>query len=272
MVQSVVYIDGALERLDPDDRGLSYGDGLFETMLADGGRIRWLDYHLDRLAEGCRRLAIEPLEREQAVAEILRRVPGAGTSVVKLLLTRGCGPRGYAPPADPVVNVMIRATPFEVGTGYFKPVRAALLALRLSESEILAGIKHLCRIEQVLAQLELRSRALEEGVLLSRSGKVVGCTSSNLFLIRDAEVLTPKIESAGIAGVMRRVVIEACGLAGIDVREADIDVPMLSQAVGLFQTNALIGIREIVELDGRSLCAGARLGRIREAVRELADA
>src|SRR5690606_21614850 len=99
-METLWLVNGRREAvLDPSDRGLAYGDGLFETMAAHDGRIRWLDYHLERLAEGCRTLGIEPPADGILAAEIAAHLPREGRAVVKLVVTRGPGARGYAPPA-----------------------------------------------------------------------------------------------------------------------------------------------------------------------------
>jgi 4-amino-4-deoxychorismate lyase len=124
----------------------------------------------------------------------------------------------------------------------------------------------------VLAQLELRTRGLEEGILLSRSGTVVGCTSANLFALTGETLVTPRIELTGINGVMRRVVLEACTRAAIPVREAVMVPAELISADALFLTNAVVGIREIQSLGMQTFASASICDRVRKAVAEYADA
>ena len=271
-VRTAVYIDARHARIDPADRGLAYGDGLFETMLAEDGRIRWLDYHLDRLEEGCRRLAIPAPSRDELKSELAQRVAQSpGRSSVKLILTRGAGPRGYAPPADPLPTVIIATAAIPSGDA-LRPVRAGIVDFRLAENENLAGIKHLCRIEQVLIRIELADRKLEEGIVLTRSGHVAGCSAANVFLIADDVLRTPVIRTAGIAGVMRRAVIESARGLGIDVAEADIDPAELALAQSIFLTNALVGIRTISQLNDHAYVAHPHIDALRAALAEQGDA
>ena len=139
-------VNGQSTGVDPADRGLAYGDGLFETMASRDGRIRWLDLHLDRLEEGCRRLEIAAPSRALLTQEIAAHNPMQGRAVVKLIVTRGPGTRGYLPPEP--------ATPTRV-LGHFVLARLSrrvlqagigvkVCQLRLGESPALAGIKHLC--------------------------------------------------------------------------------------------------------------------------------
>lgn len=250
MHASVRYIDGNEGRLDPGDRGLAYGDGLFETMAARGGQVRWLDLHLERLSEGCRRLSIPAPDPGELRERILERARTAGHAVIKLILTRGTGPRGYAPPADPEPTVVLFAYPAlpeaERGT-----LRVVTLRMRLGENAKLAGIKHLCRLEQVLARLELASRAADEGLLRGADGRVVGGTSANVFAVTGSCLRTPRITGAGICGIMRRVVLEHSAEHGLRAEEADLTVAELASADEVFMTNALMGIRPVRLLDER---------------------
>lgn len=265
-MQKFSYIDGNEGVVAASDRGLAYGDGLFETMVAIDGRIRWLDYHLERLMLGCQRLAIPEPPRETLVNELLARVWPDGQCIVKLVLTRGSGPRGYSPPMDPTPVIIISvAKATHLGDGLTE-TSAQVLDFRLSENEKLAGIKHLCRVEQVLARLELAEREAAEGVLLSRSGLVVGCTSANLFLIAEGRVLTPAVRTAGISGVMRRVVLEHCERIGMQTVEVNIEASALARADELFLTNAVVGIRSISSLDGRRTASNAVARQLSEAI------
>ena len=134
--------------------------------------------------------------------------------------------------------------------------------LRLGENPALAGIKHLCRLEQVLAQLELRGHAVQQGVLLDTSGYVVGGTSSNLFAVRGGELGTPSLARCGIKGVMRRAVLEAARTLGIRAEERDLTLAELLAADELFVTNALFGIWPVTELDGRRFAVGPTTERL----------
>jgi 4-amino-4-deoxychorismate lyase len=260
----VRYIIGPGSCIDTSDRGLAYGDGLFETMSLRRGRILRFELHLDRLLSGCERLGIPPPERAELEARLALAREGVDRGTVKLILTRGTGPRGYAPPAapEPTAIVMVaetdRAAPSEIGV--------ATLRLRLGENEDLAGIKHLCRLEQVLGQLELRGLDADEGVMLSTSGAVIGGTSRNLFAVFGDRVVTPAVSRAGIAGVMRRAVLDRCAALGIEAAETHLEPDDLCRADELFMTNALVGIQSVAHLDGRVIGHRAMAARLRAAV------
>jgi len=257
-VETLWLVNGQRTGVDPADRGLAYGDGLFETMAAHDGRIRWLDLHLDRLEEGCRRLEIPPLDRRLLTDEIANHCTRVGRAVVKLIVTRGSGARGYAPPEVPAPNrvLSIGAWPNYPNSHYSTGVRVRLCRLRVAANPALAGMKHLNRLENVLAHLELRGTDAEQGLLLDTSEHVVGGTSGNVFAVRQGQLVTPAIERAGIRGVMRRVVLAAAAELGLRAAERDVTLADIANADELFMTNAVFGVWPVASLDSRRLAPG----------------
>jgi 4-amino-4-deoxychorismate lyase len=273
-VDTLWLVNGRPNAVDPSDRGLAYGDGLFETMAASAGRIRWLDYHLERLASGCRRLALEPVDLDQLRAEIESHCPRSGRAVLKLIVTRGPGARGYRPPepSQPTRILGISSWPHYPRNHYTAGIRVRVCELRVGESPALAGLKHLCRLEQVLAQIELRGHDVEQGLLLDTSGYVVGGTSSNVFAVRGTELLTPSVTRNGIAGVMRRVVLESAANVGLVPIETNLSLRELRRADELFMTNAVFGIWPVAKLDGQMYPYGAATRRLMERLEMTGDA
>jgi 4-amino-4-deoxychorismate lyase len=265
-VDTLWLVNGRPTAVDPSDRGLAYGDGLFETMAAADGRIRWLDQHLERLAAGCRRLAIGPIDHGEIRAEIATHCPPAGRAVVKLIVTRGSGARGYRPPepSQPTRILGISPWPVHPRSHYTDGIRVRVCELRIGESPALAGLKHLCRLEQVLALIELRGHDVEQGLLLDTSGYVVGGTSSNVFAIRGTDLLTPSTTRNGISGVMRRVVLESAGAIGLKPIESNLTLRELRRADELFMTNAVFGIWPVAKLDEQSFAPGPATRRLME--------
>lgn len=260
---SVWLVNGRPGSVDPADRGLAYGDGLFETMAAESGRIRWLDYHLDRLTESCTRLRIPPPDRGVIRDEIAAQCP-AGRAVVKLIVTRGPGARGYGPPANPAPTriLSISSWPPYPPSHYTRGVRLVTCALRLGENPALAGMKHLCRLEQVLAKMEVERHGADEGLLLDASGYVVSATSANVFAVNGGRLLTPALTRCGVKGVMRRAVLEAAAEEGLSAVETDVPPAVMQAANELFVTNAVFGIWPVRELDGRTLAVGDATRRL----------
>jgi 4-amino-4-deoxychorismate lyase len=238
------------EGVDPNDRGLAYGDGLFETMSLRAGRVERLSLHLDRLREGSARLELPMPPEAELKQRIGESTAGIERGALKLVLTRGVGPRGYAPPKAPVPTVILLPE-----SGFRAPasgISVTILGTRLGENEKLAGIKHLNRLEQVLARLELARAGTDEGLMLSTSGAVIGGTSRNLFAVYGDRIRTPAVDRAGIAGVMRRAVLEQCAALGIDAAETELAPIDLERADALFMTNALVGIQPVTRLDRKT--------------------
>ncbi|HUF72899.1 MAG TPA: aminodeoxychorismate lyase [Gammaproteobacteria bacterium] len=258
------YITAGEGGVDPTDRGLAYGDGLFETMSLRAGRVERLSLHLDRLREGCARLEL-PMPAE---TELERRIGEAAAAIergtLKLILTRGAGPRGYAPPAAPVPTVIL--LPEARFPAPVSGITVTVLSTRLGENEKLAGIKHLNRLEQVLGRLELVRVGADEGLMLSTSGAVIGGTSRNLFAVYGDRVRTPAVDRAGIAGVMRRAVLEQCAALGIDAAAAKLVPADLERADALFMTNALVGIQPVTRLDRKTFASPAMAQRLSAAL------
>jgi 4-amino-4-deoxychorismate lyase len=264
------YIIGPDASVDSNDRGLAYGDGLFETMAIRAGTIRWLDLHLERLQTACQRLSIPPPDPGELTAHIGSCIDGIGCGNLKLILTRGSGPRGYAPPASVEPVVILTAT---AGTPVARrELKVVTLTERLGENEKLAGIKHLCRLEQVLGQLELGRGDADEGIMLSTGGQVIGGTSRNLFAVFGMRLVTPVLSRAGIAGIMRRAILERCAAVGIAAEEAELSEEDLAVADEIFMTNALVGIESVASLDARHVPARTMARTLRKALALDADA
>ena len=254
------WIDGVPAAMLPaQDRGLQYGDGLFETLAVEDGRIGMLDFHLDRLAMGCERLgfAMPPvalLKSELQAAAVGDR------AVLKLILTRGSGGRGYRPPAEAVPRRILsrHAWPDYPATWSQDGVRARVCDLRLAAQPQLAGIKHLNRLEQVLARAEWEDAdGFQEGLMLDPEGRVIEGTMSNVFASPgEGVLLTPDLSRCGVAGVMRRHLLEQAAKAGVTVRVEPFPLATLLRTREIFLCNSILGVWPVTELAGRRYPAG----------------
>jgi 4-amino-4-deoxychorismate lyase len=183
-----------------DDRGLAYGDGVFETMAATGGVVLALDRHLQRMASGCRHLGFEPPPMDTVRRASAAVVPCTGRCVIKLLVTRGRGGRGYRPPEapEPTLRVSCHPWPQHVDLARRQGIVAWRLRYRLGHNPALAGLKHLNRLDQVLAAAELARHAqAQEGIVCDLEGRPVCGVMSNLFLVRDGALITPCLRRCG---------------------------------------------------------------------------
>jgi 4-amino-4-deoxychorismate lyase len=246
--------------IDPFDRGLLYGDGLFETIAVTAGRPRFLDWHFERLERGARALGFPPPDRPLLQAEI----EGAITQpreVVKLVLTRGPGPRGYRPPGRPSPTRIVMSLPWPAGAEQAAAgLRLAWCRTRLSRNVALAGIKHLNRLEQVLARSEWDDDAMDERLMQDDRGHVISATHANLFARIDGALVTPKLDECGVEGIMRRAFREWSAAGGEPVAERRLVVDEIRAASSLALTNALIGARPVASLDGRLLAPDPAIG------------
>lgn len=227
-----------------NDRGLLYGDGVFETMAVRAGSLPLLDRHMARLGRGLRRLGIDGLDLALLAAEVRRCCAGVDQAVARLTVTRGPSLRGYQPPAvpEPTRILSLSDWPRDLARRAGEGVVIRLCRQRLATQPVLAGIKHLNRLEQVLARAEWRDPRIAEGLMLDDAGRPVCGTMSNLFVVRDGRLLTPSVDRCGVAGVMRGLVLELAGEAGLDCSQADLSLEDALTADEMFLTNAIIGI------------------------------
>jgi 4-amino-4-deoxychorismate lyase len=229
--------------IDHRDRGLQYGDGVFETMRVRRRRIRLLDYHLQRLNEGCRRLKIDPPNARALRRELEARAAERGNAVLKLIVTRGVGPRGYRPGGKERCTRVISLHPLpRTAIGSMRePVRVRMCSTRLATSA-LAGLKTLNRLESVLARTEWRDARVWEGLMRDVEGNVVCGTMTNFFMRRGSVLMTPMLDRCGIAGVMRRWVLEQASQLRLRLVERRLRWEDLGCAEEAFMTNAVAGI------------------------------
>ncbi len=243
--------------IEADDRGLAYGDGLFETIAWREGAARFLDLHWLRLTESSVRLGlpIPPLDRLAAEIKSLAGATAEGT--VKVIWTRGAGPRGYAPPRQPSPSRIVTFAPLEATNATVGEYSLRLLAAPASTHAGLAGIKSLNRLDNVLARAELATRGGDEGIMLDAHGALVGGTMSNLFVMVAGTLMTPDLVAAGVRGIMRSAVLREARLLGLPAVETTLAASTLGRADAAFVTNALIGIRPVSAIDDRRVASAA---------------
>lgn len=222
------------------NRGLQYGDGVFETLRVHRGTLPLWPRHLARLREGAARLGIAVPEPVFVEARIAEQVAGVEAGVLKLLLTRGDGGRGYAPPADAVPVWMLTRHPLPAPQG---TVRLHLCETRLAIQPALAGIKHCNRLEQVLARAEAERAGCDDALMRDPDGNAISATSANLLVLRDGRWWTPPVARCGVAGVLRGWLLDA-GL----IAEAVLSLEDVLSAEGLALCNAVRGILPVSSL------------------------
>lgn len=234
------------ESVSAADRGLHYGDGVFETLRIRCGAPRFLALHWQRLQEGCERLQIPAMDFAALEAQLLAAAALVDDGIAKLIVTRGpSAHRGYAPPpmTAPTCVLVVAAgiTPW--------PASACVefSAVTLGENPLLAGLKHLNRLENVLARARQPAHC-DEVLMRTSAGAVICGSGSNIFAVRTGQLLTPRLDRCGVAGVVRSVVLREAAAAGLDCMITTLLPDDLYSADELFLTNARIGILPIGRL------------------------
>lgn len=267
------WVDGQpADGLPVHDRGFAYGDGLFETIKVLNGRPELLDRHLNRLGLGCQRFAI-PFDMDALRAQILAFSAVLETGVAKLILTRGDGKRGYAPPSDCQPRTVLTGAPLP---DY--PVEHSMTGVhlypcktRLAEQPLLAGLKHLNRLEQVLARAEWHDPDFAEGLMRDTSGRVVEAVFSNLFIVESGGLLTPSLERCGVAGVMREEILERARQAGMPTKVCDLSLERLVGADEVFVCNSLYGIWPVRQLESSVWPLGPLTRKLQRLIADLSS-
>lgn len=251
---ALTAIDGVLgAALDPGDRGLQYGDGVFRTLRVHAGRPLWWRAQLAKLADDCARLSIECPPDGLWRGDLDAVLAGTTSSgVLKLLVTRGRGARGYRPPVPAVARRIVRFFPGPPRTFDAEVAIAARVCdLRLGHQPLLAGVKHLCRLENVLARAEWDDPGIAEGLLLDQHERVIGGVMSNLLIWREQRLLTPRIDRCGVAGVTRALLLGLARAAGIQAEEVELSLAQVLQADEVMCCNSLIGVVRVARLGER---------------------
>lgn len=232
------------------DRGLAYGDGVFETLLVEAGQPRLWQAHIDRLNRGCDLLGLTKVDQSILLREVQTVAAGTPRCVVKIVLTRGSGGRGYALPETDSPLRVVAAYEYPAGVEQAqregRPSRYCSIKLALQPA--LGGIKHLNRLEQVLASAEMKNHPGNEGILLNQEGYVISAISANLFLVFRGTLITPRMDRSGVRGVVRNLILRDFK-ARSELRRVPPD--MLEEADELFMCNSVRGVIPIISINQR---------------------
>lgn len=265
--------DGPCGGLSLDDRGLQYGDGLFETIAVRDGVPRLWDRHMHRLASSCRRLSL-PFPGEDSLRILLQAaIDGsaatASDATAKLIVTAGVGERGYARPKDVSPTVVARifpATPVP-RRHYDDGVDVQLCDTRIAEQPALAGLKTLNRLEQVLARQALD--AAFEGLMSDGAKRAICGTMSNVFIVTGQEIVTPSLHRCGVEGVTRAEILDRARAESLQISTRDVPLVECLQADELILSNSQFGVLPARRLHDRVFAQRAGYQRLRDL---LADA
>ncbi|HEY9200803.1 MAG TPA: aminodeoxychorismate lyase [Gammaproteobacteria bacterium] len=242
-MQNILINGQAASQIDVRDRGFQYGDGVFETIACKNGQLEFWQAHMQRLADACERLNLPAVPAQQWLDDIAALQP-QGEAVIKLILTRGVSGRGYAYSDS-------EQQPLRVCALYPWPdyppqnqqgINAIICKTPVSMNAALAGIKHLNRLDNVLARNEWRDPHIAEGLMLDHQQHVIEGTMSNVFCVLDDQLYTPSLDRCGVRGVMREQIIQLAQSQGITLNEIEISQQNFLQMDEIFVSNSLIGI------------------------------
>ena len=237
------------------DRGLQYGDGLFETIAINKGSPVFLELHIERLISGLSRLQFPVIDIENLKRSIVEYSKAFQQAILKLIVTRGPSDRGYAPPVKPTVSTIISITEHKFAESYsdYLVERLAICETLLSENQQLSGIKHLNRLEQVLASHECYINHYSDCVLLNPNGLIIESVSSNIFIWKNQKLFTPNLDLSGIKGVTREKIIELAKEMSIPIEIGPMTINALKTAEAIFLTNSVKPIQPVARFQSVQL-------------------
>jgi 4-amino-4-deoxychorismate lyase len=256
------------QHIETSDRGFQYGDGLFETIEVRNGQPVFLDRHLKRLNTGCHRLHIPCPDPELLTAEALILCKNSSLAVLKLIVTRGSGGRGYRQPdlIQPTRVLSLHPYPDYPPAYRDQGIVARFCDTRLGLNPSLAGIKHMNRLEQILARAEWNDPAIQEGIMLDINDHIIEGTMTNLFYVKNGSVYTASLSQSGVAGIMRGIIIEILSNHNVQVFEKLFNKNEFLSADEIFASNSIIGLWPINQIGNNHFSIGPITRRIQSCL------
>ena len=246
------------ETISVHDRAFQYGDGVFETLAVVNGKPAQLPAHIKRLKTGLKKLDIR-IDTDKLQQEIIQYAKPHESAALKVIVSRGQSQRGYRAPAGikPNIILMLSEKKYQTEINVNAAIDIQLCKTPLSYNSILAGIKHLNRLEQVLASNEWNDPSIQEGIMCDIDGNVIAATAANIFLWKDNSLVTPDLSQCGIAGTVRQLVLDTAEDLSIPCRIDKCSIDDCHHADALFLTNALAGIKPVKQFESTEYPADA---------------
>lgn len=274
MPDSITFINGTpANTISADDRGLLYGDGVFETMLALHGRLPFWEAHRQRLESSLSRLFIPRIDSVSLLDDVSQNLDESTHQVIKIIVTRGTAQRGYSISANskPTVIISVAKADKAILTRTHRPGRVMFCQTRLGRQQQLAGIKHLNRLEQILARKEVDDAGYDEGIVADSNEQIIEATQHNFFIIKDNELYTPDLSYCGVEGIMRKFALQQAELMNLKTHIQPLDKDFILSADELFLTNSITGIWPICELDNKRFEAGSITLKLKNIVDDILE-
>lgn len=247
-------VNGSKDAISPLDRGFAYGDGVFRTLKVKYGKPLGWNFHYQKLESDCRKLGIVAPEQDLFLSDIHKLVEENKTDalcVIKLMVTRGNGERGYKYPtlSTPLRVTLKLAMPMYDDSFATFGVKLYQCNTVLSYQPLLAGIKHLNRLENVLGKNENSDHRYFDGLMLDSDGRVIECTSSNIFIRQGRRLTTPALNRCGISGVTRDLILSFGQALDLETYIDDITLTTLVNADEVIICNSLYGAFQVIALN-----------------------
>lgn len=270
----MILINGVeIDRIPVNDRGFQYGDGLFETIEIAAGRPIFLNQHLLRLCAGCIKLNIPTPNIQQLSDEIHFACAKSKLAVLKIIITRGIGGRGYRQPEFVLPTRVVSLYPFP---GYplsytEQGINIRFCNTRLGTNPSLAGVKHLNRLEQIMARSEWDDPSIQEGIMLDINNHVIEGTMTNLFYVKDSTIYTASLKFAGVAGIIRGIIIELLAEHNFTLIEHTYGKDDLLTAKEVFVCNSIIGIWPVKQIENQRFSVGNMTRQIQQWLKQFKE-
>lgn len=254
-----LWIDGVLRDIDrariaPNDRGFLLADGLFETMRALDGEVRFFEVHCQRLRRGMEALGITIEWSDAVLAEACREVLTANEledASLRLTVTRGTGPRGLLPPEYPVPTVLVTAAGVARHANDLAPVSMTVSGIRRNEGSPLSQLKALNYLDNIMALRQAKASGFDDALMLNNAGNACSATAANFFILSGSRFATPPLSDGVLDGITRARFMRMAADQGFEVVEESLSVTRVIEADAAYLTNSLIGVRNVGALDGR---------------------
>ncbi len=261
--------------IDINDRGLNYGDGIFETVAVhDGVTLLW-DLHWLRMVKGCRQLSLTIPDRETIEQELKLLAKKITKGIIKIVLTRGVGKRGYRPEPEQNCTRILSSSPWpnkKPGDKKGEGVDAYICKHVIYPDPQLAGLKHLNRLTQVMASIEVSNNGSGNnnriGLMCDPDNNLVEAISANIFVIEKNTLKTPELINYGVAGVMREHVLVQARNLDINTEVNMLEVSCLKKADEVFLTNSIIGILPVKTIENFSSRPGEITRKLMDAIKQ----
>lgn len=252
------------EQISSLDRGLLYGDGVFETIAVNQSKLMFWEDHLERLQHGCKVLGLQNLDivlLEKEAQQLADADPNS-KCVIKIIVTRGVGGRGYKPTVQALTRIAQKFPWPENPVSFIETgVKVTQCAFRLAKQNKLSQIKHLNRLEQVLARSEWDDD-YQEGLVCDADENIIEATSSNVFFQVNESLITPDLSECGVSGVMRKNIIEYCLSHDIAVEVRDFKLSEIDNIQAMLLCNSVHGIWPVSRYCERNLLKTAIIDQL----------